>query len=467
MTTKHTSNRKTRHFSVEGLEKREMFASISPCSSTVTINGSNGWHDSATVNVAGSNVRIEVSSVPTSGFALVPNVVTRTCSTRTVGLIKFYGRSGNDSFINNWSTVNTYAEGGSGDDYLEGYNGRDRFFGGSGNDTLKGYGGNDTLDGGSGNDRLEGSSGNDLLFGRDGNDRLYGGSGNDRLYGGNNVDTLYGNSGNDSLHGGGSTSGDTLYGGSGRDRFLTQTNDVIRDGNGITSRSGEDAEIRFVNRGASWSDREIQVVDDALQQLFDARGDNRLLKETQGGAPLTFYQENLTDGSSGYNQVTTYQRGCTTSGPWWNPTTTCDFRTRFHHRDIVIGEWNEGSTSRNNAVMRTVTHEMGHNYDNAQMNASTWNAFLNVSGWVRNPSSTRGLTRGNNFSGSFGDGDHRNWFRRSNNVAEFARGYGGVNPYEDFATSWELYFANGRSTSASNSQLAAKLRLIDQMVRNA
>lgn len=467
MKPRTTLDRNRRRLFGENLEKREMFARISPCGATVTINGANGWHDSAVVSSSGSQVQIEVSSVPTSGFSLVPSVVRQTCNKSSVSLIRFFGYSGDDSFVNNWNDVNTYAEGGSGNDYLEGYGGRDEFKGGSGNDTLRGYGGNDVLRGGSGNDKIYGDSGNDWLYGDDGDDLLQGDAGNDRLYGGDDRDTLYGGSGNDSLHGGGSTSVDNLWGGSGRDRFLTQPNDVIRDGSGITSRSGEDAEIRFRNRGASWSNREIEEIDNAFQQLFDARGDNRLLKETRSGAPLTFYQENLTDGSAGYNQVFTYQRGCSTSGPWWNQTTTCDYRTRFDHRDIVIGEWDESSPAANRSVQRTVIHEIGHNYDDAQINASTWTSFLAVSGWVRNPSNTRGLTRGNNFTGSFGDDNHRNWFRRSNNVAEFARGYGGVNPYEDFATVWEHYFANGRSTWAANSQLAAKLRLIDQMVRNA
>ena len=38
---------------------------------------------------------------------------------------------------------------------------------------------------------------------------------------------------------------------------------------------------------------------------------------------------------------------------------------------------------------------------------------------------------------------------------------------EDFATVWERYFDNGRSTSATNSVLKQKLQLIEKMIKLA
>ncbi len=117
-----------------------MFASISHVGDTVAIEGDNSWNDDAVIEQVGSQVRVRISSLPTNGFALTASVKENLVPT-TVKQIIFRGNSGNDSFINNWynDKVLTKAYGGSGNDYLEGHNGRDEFYGGSGNDILKGY----------------------------------------------------------------------------------------------------------------------------------------------------------------------------------------------------------------------------------------------------------------------------------------------------------------------------------------
>jgi hypothetical protein len=70
---------------------------------------------------------------------------------------------------------------------------------------------------------------------------------------------------------------------------------------------------------------------------------------------------------------------------------------------------------------------------------------------------------GQHFDG--GTHDNFGWYRTTNDRREFARGYGGTNAYEDWATTWELYFNQNRSTWASNPTLRAKLQWVDQMVR--
>ena len=71
-------------------------------------------------------------------------------------------------------------DGSDSDDWVDGSHRSDVLRGGKGHDRLSGQGGNDLLNGG---------SGNDLLLGDDGNDTLIGGSGDDTLVGGAGLDT--------------------------------------------------------------------------------------------------------------------------------------------------------------------------------------------------------------------------------------------------------------------------------------
>jgi hypothetical protein len=68
-----------------------------------------------------------------------------------VSLVRFQGRTGNDTFINN-TAISSAAVGGPGNDLL---------IGGSANDTLNGCAGDDTLVGGAGQNRLIGGGGSD------------------------------------------------------------------------------------------------------------------------------------------------------------------------------------------------------------------------------------------------------------------------------------------------------------------
>ena len=86
---------------------------------------------------------------------------------------------------------------GSGNDFLDGGDGKDTLYGGAGTDYLLGYDGDDTLYGGAGTDYLLGYDGDDTLYGGDGDDTLVGGDDNDILDGGAGDDILDGGDGTD------------------------------------------------------------------------------------------------------------------------------------------------------------------------------------------------------------------------------------------------------------------------------
>jgi Ca2+-binding RTX toxin-like protein len=100
-----------------------------------------------------------------------------------------------------------YADGGTGDDYIDFYgHGAAELIGGEGDDTLQAYGANvpSVIRGGPGNDYMQGGSAGDDIFGEDGNDWLNGNDGDDTLVAGRGRDELYGMDGVDSLDGGNS-----------------------------------------------------------------------------------------------------------------------------------------------------------------------------------------------------------------------------------------------------------------------
>ncbi len=129
---------------------------------------------------------------------------------------KLVGAAGNDSLYGWFGNDELLA--GSGDDYVSGYVGHDILRGGQGDDVIKGHEGNDFLAGGQGNDELYGWTGNDRLFGGAGDDSLSGYHGDDHLVGGNGDDTLKGHEGDDRLYGG--QGEDRLYGWHGEDQLF-------------------------------------------------------------------------------------------------------------------------------------------------------------------------------------------------------------------------------------------------------
>jgi len=302
------------------------------------------------------------------------------------------------------------------------------------------------------------------FWGENGNDTLavkaatpviaHGGSGHDKLSGGSGADRLYGDAGNDALFGGGLAAADQLWGGTGHDRFLTQTGDVIKDGSGIQSLTGQDVQIRFADSAsASWSNAEIRELDGALQRLYDATGSNRLLRDSASTDPLTFTQADIN--RPGENTDPYQRRTVWYSGPWWNQTEHIDIRTE--PRKIVIDEWNETSTATNNAMRDVLIHEIGHNWDNEH---SKWNNWLKLSGWRNTapPAAERA-----NYQPS---GDGHWWHLKS---ATMVDNYVRKDPYEDFAQSWMAYFVQrfGTPNTYGGATLsAAKFNHLDGLIRS-
>ena len=175
-----------------------------------------------------------------------PRMFQTTLHEQLVTGIVFNGNEGDDLFRNDTS-LDSQADGGSGNDHLVGGSGNDVLIGFDGDDVLEGRDGTDTLgirlfirgnDIGQGNDTLSGGAGNDYIFGGIGNDWLFGGDGRDILFGGQDndvlsgdagpdtlngesgADILFGGSENDDLSGGRDEQIDRLYGGAGTDHFI-------------------------------------------------------------------------------------------------------------------------------------------------------------------------------------------------------------------------------------------------------
>ncbi len=81
-----------------------------------------------------------------------------------------YGLDGADRLAPNSNNKSYFLYGGSGNDWLQGFDYDDQLYGGAGADELYGYKGSDYLEGGAGNDYLDGGKGNDLLYGGPGQD---------------------------------------------------------------------------------------------------------------------------------------------------------------------------------------------------------------------------------------------------------------------------------------------------------
>lgn len=331
-----TKSRAGRSLQIEGMENRELFSVSSLWfSGNMLVVKTDNASTSVSVNQSGSNVR--VAEVGTARYW--------DYQSSSVGSIEFQGGNGNDRFVSYIPSLSIRAFGGSGNDYLEGYNGNDIYVGGDGNDTLVGYGGNDSMWGGAGNDVLRGMAGNDRLMGDadhdvleggDGNDSMWGGNGNDLLRGGNGHDYMLGETGNDYVDGSagndtmwGGANNDILLGGDGNDQLIGDAgNDRLNGQAGIDSLWGgsgrdvlisidaafgeyvdagndSDADTMWVDRVGSSRDRAFNVKSgDALQEVASfANGADRTLNgdniadPTDTGNKLR-YTNNITAGNT-------------------------------------------------------------------------------------------------------------------------------------------------------------------------
>jgi hypothetical protein len=480
-------NRGRTRLSFENLESRENPSSIvyNAINDVITVTGSQ--HDDhlvvETVN-GGGFLQLPILKLSLTDSAGGKTTHSHSTLGGPVSKIVFNGFGGNDS-NRHYVSIPLLANGGSGDDFLVGGSGNDELNGEGGVDRLFGLGGNDILDGGAagdylyggaGDDHLIGVGGNDFLYGHDGDDLLQGGIGADRLYGNGGNDAVYGGTGNDQLYGGdgadflegsfdndllygeggndqlsGSGGDDQLYGGSGRDALLGWTgNDLLVGGNGpdrylrtpnltnngldITSFSSIDVAFHFSNgthtqvslggesftvNGGSWTLGEIWSADQALGVMVERTGSNGLLKR-QDGDPIHLYRYGAMYDSS-FQPTTQFSA--------WNS----------NNGNIALA----GSAFASDAgLRRTIYHEIGHNWDNE---GPSWSTFLVLSGWS-NP--INAIAFPSQFDMSL-DGA---WAYKAG--TEFAREYGKTNPYEDFATCFEQYFAdleNGMTPSSGAS----------------
>lgn len=151
----------TPQLSVNALDRRDL-PSVTLSGGILTIIGTNGRDLANVSQTVPGQIRVQlIKDVTSSGFSDVESLYT---SASSVTRVVFQGLGGND-YLNNATSIQTYAYGGTG------------------------------------NDELRAGSGNDFLYGADGVDRLYGNAGNDRLDGGadGDADFLYGGTGADTF----------------------------------------------------------------------------------------------------------------------------------------------------------------------------------------------------------------------------------------------------------------------------
>lgn len=109
-------------------------------------------------------------------------------------------------------------------------------------------------------------------------------------------------------------------------------------------------------------------------------------------------------------------------------------------------------------VDQTVVHEIGHNWDDENLD---WAGFLSLSGWevwdlTANPTVKTGYTQATDLSGSASNlywtaGGHTYcWIYRTGMQFSRSDGYGRTNPYEDFATCVETYYALAQGYIGAN-----------------
>ncbi len=191
----------------EALEDRCLLSGnikLDPTTGVVSIFGS-ALGDQAFVDiVAPVTVRVVLNTTEVEQFPVAQ-----------VARVDFFGRAGDDVFLNRTS-IPTHAFGDEGNDNLTGGYSINVLSGGAGNDSLVGRSAADLAYGGVGNDQIWGGPGMDRLYGDDGDDVINGQDGDDFLYGLSGYDTLNGELGNDVMYGG--NSNDTLIGGPGNDK---------------------------------------------------------------------------------------------------------------------------------------------------------------------------------------------------------------------------------------------------------
>lgn len=355
------------------------------------------------------------------------------------GAVELVGNNGDDQLFGGSSSDTIF--GGAGKDRIMGNGGGDSIYGGDdadviwgdqnvrgiedGNDQIYGESGNDTIYGGGGYDKIEGGDQNDTLYGDLIRDNLF--DGRDQLFGGNGLDTLFGGGGNDLLYGGAFADADVLIGGAGADLFLA----MYGEDNAVDFRpNSEDARIRFSSDGKTfWRDSEVLLIIPGLKFLADQTGNTRLLKTASQGE----FEIQRVASLPSYLGLTV-----------------------LAENDLAGKIRVANATFKDSLTPDTIiVHEVSHNWNDTP---TIWAQWKSLSGWQphdplqANPPA--GFTRS----------DDQAWDYRT--TAKFARDYGRSNPGEDWATSWEAFYAdkNGLLSVTRKAELQTKLSFIDQFI---
>jgi hypothetical protein len=204
----------------------------------------------------------------------------------------------------------------------------------------------------------------------------------------------------------------------------------------------------FINGTSNWNETEIGIVDDAFKSMVDKVGNVQLLKDSTSSAPLNFKKYADLNGASGSNYLQRSSQSTYVNGQW--------VTTHTYTREIRIAEWDETVAYLNRFYLETVTHELGHNWDESfELDTLGLGGkiadFLGLSGWTANNPNSSDYAR---------SGDGQWWYLKS---ASFAQEYGKTNPYEDWGTAWSAYFDASLSPAVAD-QLAAKFQIFDSIV---
>ncbi|MEM9410521.1 MAG: calcium-binding protein [Planctomycetota bacterium] len=479
----------TKNRDYQVLEPRQMLAAgITFDAGTVFIEGSND-NDSVQVNLNGDWVIVTM----TGGFE-------ESYDLSTVDLIRFRGLDGDDRFTNN-TNINATAfghdgndrfvgggghnrfQGGKGDDVLIGggrndslrgrggddiiLGGRrhDRLFGGDGNDEIRGEHGRDRINGDAGedqliggdhDDRINGGVGNDNINGNDGNDRLFGGDDDDTINGGDGLDRIFGEDGDDSIRGfegddllrggagsdellggigndslfGGTGDSDSLDGQEGSDRLLLMRNDKPQNV------EDTDAQIQFADQGnllqgGLWINEQVELVDEAFGRIVSkSGGQTTLLKDSLSD---NIVEVRKLDSAAPANEIVDGVR------------------------TITLANWDSTDDAANDAATLSTINLVARSWDSfAEISASSLgqdsesqlSAFRAISSWGQGEQTPSGFV-------DSGDGE---WYYQAG--TEFVDERGNINPFEDWASAWEISLSSFVSDSELT-RLADKLAGID------
>ena len=344
--------------------------------------------------------------------------------------------------------------GGDGLNTIFGGDDDDRIFGGLDRDLLYGQDGDDIIFGNNGEDVVSGGDGDDELNGGLGDDLLVGGDGADQLHGGLGADSLFGGLGNDSLVGGVGAA-DSLAGNAGQDIFVANSDSDILDFN-----SNNDVQVEFRNGSSTWTNREIQVINEGLFRLQQITGNAQVLSSPLVTEPLVFIKE-LTIAAEPGGRLATNEE-VSFFDVELNPNTNQFDSVERIERRISFAEWDETDDAANLARLIEVPREVALMWAGPEpitallpLQAGYWDSFLQISGWTE--------TRPDDIAFFDVTPDGEEFFLRS---AAFVEDAGMLSSDQDFATTWKFIvqqaFAAPSDVVPIDDALISKLASVDR-----